>query len=285
MKNSRLFAFGGVAIAGLMVFLGIFWFVRGQMADWIPTSPEPPVKVFFEAKWGFMGIGIYRASGKDKDFMDDGFQNYYIKGSKVYIADTIKDEISLFEHNKLVRAYKYPKHVRYDLGVAATADYIYLLDDEGYITKINAISGVHELHKQVILDKDSGFIPKNSYKLYLLNDVIVAQGPPEKDRCFAAQDLSEIPCPFKMRDDPSYKTDFVYLPHGYYAGIVSGSDVWLYESGGKKVGRVRGIDKVNLLYDAGKNYQIDINGVYFAEHFDATGFDIGVKIYFKPWQK
>ena len=71
MKNSRLFVFGGVAIAGLMVFLGYFWFVRAKVDNWTPTNPEPPAKVFFKAKWGFMGIGFYKASGKDEDVLNE----------------------------------------------------------------------------------------------------------------------------------------------------------------------------------------------------------------------
>lgn len=285
MINSRLFVFGGVAIASLMVFLGYFWFVRAKVENWTPTNPEPPAKVFFEAKWGFMGVGLYKASGKDEDVLNDGFKNFYIKGNKVYIADTIKNEISVFENNKLVRTYEYLTDIRYDLGLAATDDFIYLLDDKGHISKINIQSGEYELRKRVIIEKNIGILAENSYTLYLLNDAIVAQGLFEKDRCFATKDLFEIPCPFKLKEDPSNKTQFVYLPQGYYAGVVSGSDVWLYDSKGNKIGRVRGIDKVDLLYDAGKNYQITMDGVYYAEHFEAEGFNTGVKIYFKPWQK
>jgi hypothetical protein len=285
VKNSKQFVSGGVAIAGLMLILGSVWFVHARVDTWTPTDPEPPAKVFFKAKWGFMGIGFYKAGGKDEDVLNDGFKNFYINDSKVYIADTIKKEISLFENNKLVRAYEYPADMRSDLGLAATDAFIYLLDDKGYISKINIRSGEYELRKRVIIEENAGILAENSYTLYLLNDAIVAQGLFEKDRCFAAKDLSGIPCPFKVREDASQKTQFVYLPQGYYAGVVSGSDVWLYGSNGKKISRVRGIDKVNLLYDAGKNYQIDMNGVYYAEHFEAKGFDTGVKIYFKPWQK
>jgi hypothetical protein len=285
MRIPRLFAVGGVAIAVILLALGYYWFVRAKVDSWTPTNPEPSAKVFFEAKWGFMGVGLYKASGKDEDVLNDGFKNFYINGNKVYIADTIKSEISVFEKNKLIRTYEYITDIRYDLGLAATDDFIYLLDDKGYISKINIQSGEYELHKRVIIEENSGVLAENSYTLYLLNDTIVAQGLFEKDHCFAAKDLSETPCPFSLKEDLSNKTQFVYLPQGYYAGVVAGADVWLYDSSDKKVGRVRGIDKVNLLYDAGKNYHIDVNGVYYAEHFEAKGFDPGVKIYFKPWQK
>ena len=285
MNISRLFVFGGVAIAGLMVFLGYSWFVHTKVDNWTPTNPELKAKVFFEAKWGVMGVGLYKASGKDEDVLNNGFKNFYINGNKVYIADTIKNEISVFEKNKLVRTYEYLTDIRYELGLAATDDFIFLLDDKGYISKINIQSGEYDLRKRVIIEENIGVLAENSYTLYLLNGTIVAQGLFEKDRCFSEKDLSEIPCPFNLKEYPSNKTQFVYLPQGYYAGVMAGSDVWLYDSSDKKIGRVRRIDKVNLLYDAGKNYQIDMNGVYYAEHFQAKGFDPGVKIYFKPWQK
>ena len=268
---------GVIAVALAAAVIGYSWFRYSKSDHWTPTAPEPPTTVFFETQWGAEGVGIYKASGEGDDSLNDGFQNFFIKGSKVYIADIIEREISVFENNKPVRTYPYPAHVHIDIGIAVSDEFIFMLDDGGNITKINIDSGHSTVRRRAIVENEYGILAMNSFTLYLLNDILIADSLMRKDRCFSAADLSERTCPFYVKNDP--KTKFIYLRDGFYASD-EGPNVWLYDAKGKKVGRVRDIDKVNLMYDAGRNRQIDLNGVYYAEHFDT-----GVKIYFKSWQR
>jgi len=268
---------GAIAVALAVAVIGYSWFRYSRSDHWTPTAPEPPAKVFFEAPWGAEGVGIYKASGEGDCCLNEGFQNFFIKGSRVYIADIIKREISVFENNKLVRTYPYPAHVHIDLGMAISDEFIFMLDDGGNITKINIDSGHSTVQRHAIVENEYGILAVNSFTLYLLNDILIADALMDKDRCFSTADLSETTCPFNVTNDP--ETEFVYLRDGFHASV-EGSNAWLYDAKGKKVGRVRDIDKVNLIYDAGRNCQIDMNGVYYAGHFDAE-----VKIYFKLWQR
>lgn len=265
----------GAAVAASII--GYTWLRYSKTENWTPAGPEQTARVVFAAKWGTEGVGFYKASGKDDDTLNDGFQNFYIKGNKVYIADFIKREICVFEDNKQVRAYPYPAYLHIDLGMAVSDEFIYMLDDGGNISKINLNSGQSTVRRRAIMENEYGVLAVNSFSLYLLDATLIAEALLDKDRCFSATDLSETPCPFKEKDSPEEET--VYLPGGFQASV-EGPNMVLHDPTGGRVGRVRGYDEVNLIYPAGRNLQVDMNGVYYAEHFDT-----GVKIYFKPWQR
>lgn len=241
----------------------------------------PQATLFSEIKWGFMGIGLHKADEKEEYDFDSGFTNFCIRNNKIYIADTVKSELNVFENNKLIMSYRYPPDIFIkDLGLTVSNDYSFIFDQGGYLSKLDLKTGGYALRKLALSREDSKILVEDRYTIYMLDDVIVLNDSLYMNKCFGTKDLSEVPCPFKSRRDASNKTRFVYLKDGYYAGIISGSEVWLYDVNGKIIGHVKGIGRDQLLYDMRRSYQIDLDGVYYVEHTD-----YGVKIYFKAWQR
>ena len=249
--------------------------------QWTPSMAEPKATLFSEIKWGFMGIGLHKADEKEEYDFDSGFTNFCIRNNKIYIADTVKSELTVFENNKLIMSYRYPPDIFIkDLGLTVSNNFSFIFAQGGYLSKLDLKTGEYALRKLALSSADSKILVKNWYTIYMLDDVIVLNDSLYMNKCFATQDLSEVPCPFKSRRDASNKSLFIYLKDGYYAGIKSGSDVWLYNANDKIIGRVMGIDRDKLLYDMRRSYQIDLDGVYYVGHTDS-----GVKIYFKAWQR
>lgn len=263
--------------AGILL---IGYLLLGQSSvdrEWSPSEPEPTAKIIFSGEWG-QDIGLHRATNREDDDFNYGFSNFYVKNDVVYIADTINEHVSAFTNSKLVRMYLYSTDIPRDTGLVATEGFLYVLDDRGYISKIDSNSGAYVLRKQAI-EAPNGFLTENEYTMYTIDRLLVINDSLYANTCVSPDDLSRKACPFVNLTDPDLRKQFVYLPGNYFASI-SNDEVFLHDANGREVGRVAGIDEQDVQYDIRRNYQVELNGVYYLKRSDK-----GAEIYFRPWQK
>ncbi len=192
-----------VCVASAIVLIGYLWHRHIVDNDWQPTKHEPAAKIVFNGEWG-QDIGLHRATGKEGDAFNYGFSNFYIKNDKIYIADTINEHISIFKNSKLTRMYNYSTEILHDDGLAVTDKFIYLLDDRGYISKIDIDSGEYVLRKHVV-ENPNGLLPENEYTIYTLDQLIVINDNLYTNNCFSSDDLSQVRCPFANLTDPDQR--------------------------------------------------------------------------------
>ncbi len=267
-----------VCVSAVIALIGYLWYGHINVDyNWKPTKREPAAKIIFNGEWG-QDIGLHRATGKEGDVFNYGFRNFCVKNDKIYIADTINEHVSIFINSKLMRMYNYSTEILRDAGLAATDRFIYLLDDRGYISKIDINSGEYVLRKHVI-ENPNGLLTENEYTIYTLDQFIVINDDLYTNKCFSSDNLSEVACPFANITDPDQRKKFIYLSQNYYASILA-DEIFLHDANGKKIGRVVGISEHDVQYDIRRNYQVELNGVYYLKRSST-----GAQIYFKPWQR
>ncbi len=245
--------------------------------EWIPSGPEPEPILIFEAKWGHdeNQLGFYKASGKEDDNFNLGFESFFVMGDEVFIADPVKRYIFLFKNNKVIHTYDYS--MRQDEGLIATDDYVFILDSRGYIRKINIKTEEVDQIKQVIKEPYD-VVPHFRYLFYKVNNNFAAiLDPFNETKCFST-DFSSIECPHVPK---SVSADgfYFFLPNGYFVSLEKFKTFWLYNQKGKRIGVVKGAFSTDYLYDM-RSYQCSIDGIYYV-----TQSKEGAKIYLKKWQR
>lgn len=259
----------------LLVFVAVRWAYDQKPPDkngtisWKPSSPETKSVLIFQAKWGEgeeFAVGFHKASKEEGAISDKYFDRFFVEGSRVFILDPVKEQISVFEKNILIRSYPRPS-ADSDQDIVVNRDSIYVLNLGGSLSRIDVQSGEYKVVRVVISQSDPEFMTYNSHQMYLVRDtLLITSGGYSLNKCYSADDLAEVSCPFLKTDRRKGK---LLLESGFYAAITpTGS--WLYDPYGKIVGVIDGIN----------SYRVNLDGAYYREQTDAD-----VKLFFKKWQK
>lgn len=264
------------AIVILLVFAGGAWFYgqnrldKNELISFKPSFAQTKPELIFQAKWGIgekFPVGYYKASNEEGAISDRYFDKFYVDGGRVFILDPVKEQISVFENNILVRTYPRPS-AESDQDIVVIGDSIYVLNLGGALSKIDIQSGDYKLVKVVINQSDPQFMTYNSHQMYFVqNMLLISSDWFGLNKCYLVTDLTEVSC---LTDsiDKRIKGKLL-LGNNYYAAITpTGSK--LYDQSGNIVGVLDGIN----------SYRLNLDGVYYLEQTDEV-----VKLFFKKWQK
>jgi hypothetical protein len=271
-------SFGRVAAIAsviLLVFVAVVWLFVQKQSDiakavsWKTSALQAKPELILQARWGKgedFPVGFYKATNQEGDISDKYFDKFFVVGNRTYILDPVKEQISVFEKNILVRSYPRPS-AESDQDIAVSGSSIYVLNLSGALSKIDSQSGDYKSTRIVIDQNDSQFLTYNSHQIYLVqNTLLITSDWYKSSKCYSIDALDEVPCPFSNAD----KRNRGKLPlgNGYYAAITpSGSR--LYDLNGKVVGSLDGIN----------SYRVNLDGAYYREQSEEE-----VKLFFIKWR-
>lgn len=243
-----------------------------------PSQSEILPTLVFEAEWGDeeSELGFHNASGHEGDLFHRGFEYFYVVGNKVFIADPVKEQITVFVGSEIQHAYSYPDMVLE--GMVASDAYIYTLDSLGVMSRINAITGDLELNR-LIIDTSAEPLSHSSLNVYLIgNTIVISDFLAAKHLCITVEQFAEAEC--ELGEGNGSPGEYFYkLPGGHYAILEEYEVAWLHNEKGEWAGVVTGVFQQEYLYLL-QGYQIAFNGVYYLVQTIEDA-----KIYFMPWHR